>query len=127
MDRKIFFASSMLLLSATIVEAQNRGTAVAIWNPTLPISKSSQVRKAQPTPSVTTTYTPASTALTVRFPANSQGGKVEIYRNGARVVSANAAAGSTLCYTLRNYGRGEYMIVVSQGDTVVGNRSVSVK
>jgi hypothetical protein len=63
--------------------------------------------------------------LTVKFPANCQGCKVEIYRNGAKVVSANA--GATLNYVLRNYGKGNYTIVVSSGNTVVYSNSVTVK
>lgn len=77
--------------------------------------------------SVVTTYNSASTTLSVRFPANSQGGKVEIYRNGTRVVGVKAPAGTSLCYMLRNYGKGEFTIIVSQGNTVIYSNSVIVK
>lgn len=72
-------------------------------------------------------YNSTTTALNVSFPSNSQDGKVEIYRNGTKVVNANAAAGATLVYTLRNYGNGCYTIVVSSGKTVVYSNNVTVK
>ncbi|MBR6082331.1 MAG: hypothetical protein IKP62_05330 [Salinivirgaceae bacterium] len=72
------------------------------------------------------TYNSGSTELTVNFPATN-GGKVEIYRNGTLVVSANASAGATLNYILRNYGTGNYTVVVSCGNTVVYSNSVEVK
>ncbi|MBR3568112.1 MAG: hypothetical protein IKN94_07555 [Salinivirgaceae bacterium] len=115
------------MLTQVTVEAQNGGTAVAIWNPTLPVSKTTQTRKAPFLPQVTSTYNATTTTLTVRFPATSQGGKVEIYRNGAKVVSASAAAGATLNYVLRNYGKGNYTVVVSNGKTVVYSGSCNVK
>ena len=75
----------------------------------------------------TATYNPTSTALSVRFLANSQGGKVEIYRNGVKVVNTSAPAGASLSYVLRNYGAGDYTIVVSQGNTVVYSRTMKIK
>ena len=72
-------------------------------------------------------YNPTSTVLNVEFPTNGQGGKVEIYRNGALVVRAKAPAGTSLCYMLRNYGKGEFTVIVSQGNTVVYSNSVIVK
>lgn len=71
-------------------------------------------------------YNSASTSLTVKFSATN-GGKVEIYRNGARVVSANAPAGATLSYVLRNYGTGNYTVIVSSRNTVAYCRSMNVK
>ena len=72
-------------------------------------------------------YNPTSTELNVSFPGNWQGGKVEIYRNGTRVVGVKAQAGATLCYMLRNYGRGDYTIIVSSGNTVIYSNCVMVK
>jgi hypothetical protein len=74
----------------------------------------------------TISYNTSSTALTVNFPA-ANGGKVEIYRNGSLVVSANAPAGSTLNYVLRNYGAGDYTVVVSCGNTAIYNGIYEVK
>ena len=64
-------------------------------------------------------YNSATTVLNVSFPGNWQGGKVEIHRNGTLVVDVKAPAGTTLCYMLRNYGKGNYTVIVSSGNTVV--------
>ncbi|MBO7143484.1 MAG: hypothetical protein J6W13_01470 [Salinivirgaceae bacterium] len=61
------------------------------------------------------------------FPTNGQGGEVGIYRNGVKVVNTTAPAGATLNYALRDYGKGDYSIVVSQGNTVVYSNNVVVK
>ena len=73
------------------------------------------------------TYNASTTELTVKMPTATNGGKVEIYRNGARVVSANAPAGVTLSYVLRNYGTGNYTVIVSSRNTVAYCRSMNVK
>lgn len=72
-------------------------------------------------------YNSASTSLNVLFPANGRGGKVEIYRNGAKVVDTPAPAGANLCYLMRNYGKGEFTIIVSQGNTVVYSNNITIK
>ena len=72
-------------------------------------------------------YNSASTILNVSFPTNGQGGKIEIYRNGVKVVNTTAPAGTSLCYMLRKYGKGEYAVVVSYGNTVVYSNYVLVK
>ena len=81
-----------------------------------------QIKK---TPQVS--YNSVSTVLNVLFPGNGQGGKVEIYRNGAKVVCVVAPAGASLSYVLRNYGVGNYTVVVSSGKTVVYSNNVTVK
>ena len=90
-----------------------------------PTHRGIQTKRQNSNPIVT--YDASSTALTVKFPTANCGGKVEIYRYGAKVVSANAPAGATLCYMLRNYGRGNYTVMVSSGNTVVYSRSIMVK
>lgn len=72
------------------------------------------------------TYNSGSTELTVNLPATN-GGKVEIYRNGVKVVDATAVAGANLSFVLRNYGTGNYTVVVSCGNTVVYSNNVEVK
>ena len=72
-------------------------------------------------------YNSTSTVLNVSFPVNSQGGKVEIYRNGIKVVNATVPAGASLNYVLRNYGKGEFTIIVSLGNTAVYSKQVIVK
>ncbi|MBO7145676.1 MAG: hypothetical protein J6W13_12765 [Salinivirgaceae bacterium] len=71
-------------------------------------------------------YNAASTELTIKFPT-ANGGKVEIYCKGMIVVNTKAQAGDSLCYLLRNYGRGDYTIIVSSGSTVVYSNYVIVK
>lgn len=75
---------------------------------------------------VSATYNSCSTLLTVKFPITN-GGKVEIYRNGVKVVNTSAAAGASLSYVLRNYGKGNYTIIVSCGNTVVYDNNVVIK
>lgn len=72
------------------------------------------------------TYNALSTTLNITFPATNNG-KVEIYRNGSLVVSTNATAGASLNYMLRNYGTGNYTIIVSCGSTVIYSNNVEVK
>lgn len=72
-------------------------------------------------------YNSTSTVLYMSFPGNSQGGRVEIFRNGTLVVDVKAPAGATLCYMLRNYGRGDYTIIVSSGNTVIYSKQATVK
>ena len=71
-------------------------------------------------------YNSSTTQLKVDF-KTSQGGRVEIYRNGVKVVNTSAPAGTNLSYVLRNYGKGEFTIIVSQGNTVVYSKQVTVK
>lgn len=122
MKHLIFFATLMItcshLSAQNVVSKSNRNTNPVI---TLPTPKG-MAKGCKPAVS----YNSASTALTVKFPATG-GGKVEIYRNGAKVVNVNAAAGAMLSYTLRNYGRGNYTVLVSSRNTVVYCRSMNVK
>lgn len=76
---------------------------------------------------ITTDYNATSTALSVKFPSNGQGGQVEIYRNGAKVVGTSAPAGTSLSYVLLNYGKGNYTVIVSSGNTVVYSENMRVK
>ena len=72
-------------------------------------------------------YNSTSTVLNVSFSGNSQGGKVEIYRNGVKVVNTTAPAGASLSYVLSNYGKGDYTVIVSSGNTVVYSGNYNVK
>ena len=74
----------------------------------------------------TVIYNATTTTLTVKMPAITSG-KVEIYRNGVKVVDATAVAGANLSFVLRNYGKGNYTIIVSHGNTVIYSNSVEVK
>ena len=72
-------------------------------------------------------YDSYSSVLDVTFSASSQGGKVEIYRNGVKVVNTTASADASLSYVLSNYGKGDYTVIVSSGNTVVYSGSYNVK
>ena len=115
----------MLMLSDTIVDAQNEGEENSLWHPTLP--HTTQKKKGLCNSRVIASYNNSTTALTIRFLSNGQGGRVEIYRNGAKMVNASAAAGASLNYVLRNYGVGNYTVIVSQGNTVVYSKNMYVK
>ena len=74
----------------------------------------------------TVIYNASTTTLTVKMPAITSG-KVEIYRNGVKVVDVKVAAGANLNFVLRNYGKGNYAIIVKQENSVVYSSSVEVK
>ena len=125
MNKKILLVIGMLMTETT-VEALNQSGSGPIWFPPPP-KGNSQKSKVQNYSYAIATYNASTTVLTVRFPANGQSGKVEIYRNGVKVVNTSAAAGVSLSYVLRNYGKGNYTIIVSQGNTVVYSNNVEVK
>lgn len=75
---------------------------------------------------VETNYDEASTILTVSFSSRSNGVTVEIYRDGARITGIIANSGTTFSCILRDYGTGNYTVVVSYGNTVVGCKNYTV-
>ena len=77
--------------------------------------------------SATVSYDATSTVLTVKFSPNSQGGTVEVYHNGAKVAGITANAGTTFSCVLREYGEGDYTVIVSSGNTVVDSRNFTVR
>ena len=125
MNKKFLLVIGMLMTETT-VEALNQSGSDPIWNPPPP-KGNSQKSKVQNYSYAIVTYNASTTAFSVMFPANGQNGKVEIYRNGVKVVDAKVAAGSNLSFVLHSYGKGNYTIIVSQGDTVVYSNSVEVK
>ena len=72
-------------------------------------------------------YGAATTTLTVKFPSNSQGGTVEVFRNGTKVAGITANSGTTFRCTLREYGTGNYNVIVSNGSTVIDSKNYTVK
>ncbi len=125
MNKKFLLVIGMFMMPCAIVDAQNEGGEIPFWHPTLP--HATQKSKGLCNTRVITSYNASSTALSVKFPSNGPGGKVEIYRNGVKVVGTAAPAGASLSFVLRNYGKGDYTVIVSQGNTVVYNNSVVVK
>ena len=67
----------------------------------------------------------ASTILMVNFPSN--GGTVEVYRNGAKVAGTTSNGGTTFSCILREYGTGNYSVIVSSGNTVIDNKNFTVR
>lgn len=72
-------------------------------------------------------YNASSTLLTVKFPSNSQGGTVEVFRDGTKVAGIIANAGTTFSCVLREYGTGNYNVIVSNGNTVLDSKNFTVK
>lgn len=75
----------------------------------------------------TVSYDTASTTLTIKFQSNSQGGTVDVYRDGAKVAGITANDGTTFSCVLREYGDGNYNVIVSNGNTVVESKSFTVR
>ena len=117
----------VLLLTSLTTNAQQKTIATTQGTTTTenPIRRPYKCPKPNSKPQVS--YNCASTALSVSFHGNRQGGKVEIYRNGAKVVNTSAPAGASLSFVLRNYGNGDYTVIVSQGNTVFYSNCVTVK
>ena len=72
-------------------------------------------------------YDAASTVLTVKFLSNSQGGTIEIFHDGAKVAGVTTNGGTTFSCTLREYGTGNYNVIVFNGNTVIDNKNYTVK
>ena len=72
-------------------------------------------------------YDESSTILTVDFSHCSNGGTVEVYRDGVKVSAMTAGGGTTFSCVLNDYGEGDYDIIVSRGNTVVYSRNVIVR
>ena len=75
----------------------------------------------------TVNYDTASTALTIKFQSNSQGGTVVVYHDDEKVAGIAANSGTTFSCILREYGEGNYNVIVSNGNTVVESKSFTVK
>jgi len=84
------------------------------------------VRPHRPTSAIVS-YDAASTTLTVKFPSNSQGGTVEVYRDGAKVAGITTNGGTTFSCRLHEYGAGNYNVIVSNGNTVVDSKNYIIK
>lgn len=129
--RKKILMAAILAVSGAMAEASAKSMGNEIIGCDSNIDGDTGYHKPPKSPNANwtpkVTYNSASTALNVAFPANGQGGKVEIYRNGAKVIDATAAAGTNLSYMLRDYGNGSYIIVVSSGNTVVYSNNVEVR
>jgi hypothetical protein len=104
----------------TDVSAQNKQGDNVNWSP----HPHKSVKPHRP-PIVS--YDEASTILTVKFSSHSRGGLVEVYRDGAKVAGITANAGTTFSCVLREYGEGDYTVIVSNGNTVVDSKNFTVR
>ena len=77
--------------------------------------------------SATITFDAASTMLTVKFTSNLHGGTVEVYRDGAKVAGITTNGGTTFSCCLREYGTGNYTVIVSNGKTLVDSKNYTVR
>ncbi|MCR4561490.1 MAG: hypothetical protein K5685_15590 [Bacteroidales bacterium] len=77
--------------------------------------------------SVHASYDASTTVLTVNFADKFSGGTVEVFCNGAKVTGITAGGGTTFSCILKDYGEGDYDIIVSRGNTVVYSRNVSIR
>ena len=115
------------MIAASINADAECGTKNYPVDPTnWPINRPHQSHKKNGT-TATVTFDAASTVLTVKFPSNSQGGTVEVYRNGAKVAGVTANGGTTFSCKLRDYGTGNYNVVVYSGNTVIDSKNYTVK
>jgi hypothetical protein len=72
-------------------------------------------------------YNSATTNLTVDFRENSSTYQVEVFRNGSKVAGMSASGNTTFSCTLKDYGEGDYDIIVSSGNTVVYSRNIIIR
>ena len=72
-------------------------------------------------------YDEASTILMVKFSSSSHGGMVDVYRDGEKVAGVTANSGTTFSCILREYGDGNYNVIVSNGNTVIYSKNFTVR
>lgn len=72
-------------------------------------------------------YNSATTNLTVDFRENSSTYQVEVFRNGSKVAGMSASGNTTFSCTLKNYGIGNYDVIISSGGTVISSKNYIVK
>ncbi|MBR4326772.1 MAG: hypothetical protein IKP73_14735, partial [Bacteroidales bacterium] len=57
----------------------------------------------------------------------SHGGTVEVYHDGEKVAGITANSGTTFGCVLREYGTGNYNVIVSNGNTVIDSKNFTVR
>lgn len=77
--------------------------------------------------SATISYDEASTMLMVNFSSNSHGSAVEVLHDGAQVADITANSGTTFSCILRDYGEGNYTVIVFSSSTVIETKNFTVK
>jgi len=131
MKKVILLAAAMIAVSGAMTEASaqigkrckclgDRGRTIFLPAPNRSIRPHRQIP-------VRVSYDESTTILTVNFPQNSEKSTVEVFHNGVKVTGITAGGGTTFSCTLKDYGLGDYYIIVSKGNTVVYSKNVSVR
>ncbi len=129
MNKKIFITTAFLTLVTIRSNAQN-GTNSYGTNDIDPTKQPDPTGKIINKPiksSVNVSYNISTTVLTVSFSSISNGGTVEVYRDGVIVAGITAGGGTTFSCMLNDYGEGDYNIIVSQGNTVVYSKNITIR
>lgn len=124
---RFIFILGIIIMSANVSASAQRYKRMCcnpnekhtIWTPKFSVRPHSA--------SASVSYDAASTTLTVKFPSNSQGGTVEVYRDGAKVAGISTKGGTTFSCRLHEYGAGNYNVIVSNGNTVVDSKNFTVR
>lgn len=125
MMKKLLTLAAILLIGMNCTMAQKRcalpGDVIKLPTP------HNKVLPGAINKSATVSYNSLSTVLTVKFCQISQSGTVEVYRDGAKVAGITTKGGTTFSCRLREYGAGNYAVIVSNGKTVVDSKNYIVK
>lgn len=124
---RFIFILGIIIMSANVSASAQRYKRMCynpnekhtIWTPKF------SVRPHRASASVS--YDAASTTLTVKFPSKLQSGTVEVYRDGAKVAGITTNGGTTFSCCLREYGTGNYTVIVSNGKTLVDSKNYTVR
>lgn len=127
--RKYIFGIAFItaLLSATDTTAQSRSKSISKTDAPYNVPKPHlSIRPHRQIP-VRVSYDESSTILTVYFSQYTEDSTVEVFCNGTKVTGITAGGGTTFSCILKDYGEGDYDIIVSRGNTVVYSRNVIVR
>lgn len=135
MNKRFFITTAFLTLAIIQANAQNEqyeqkeqnGSGENGIDPDLWPNPMGKIINKPIKPSVNVSYNISSTVLTVSFSSISNGGTVEIYRDGVIVAGISAGGGTTFSCMLNEYGEGDYYIIVSQGNTVVYSKNITIR
>ena len=130
--KKIIITAALLAATGifTSTSAQVNSFAMSIDNGETDDSFRKPHKICRPTPNKPTanvSYDASTTTLTVKFLSNSRRGTVDVYRNGAKVAGVTANSGTIFSCKLREYGMGNYNVIISNGNTVIGSKNYIVK
>lgn len=124
---KYFFALGIIIMSANVSASAQSPQGKCSIPDEIHIGVKPRFSVRPHSLSANVRYDAVSTMLTVSFPSNSQGGTVEVYRNGAKVTGATSNGGTTFSCILREYGEGNFTVIVYNGNTVIDNKNFTVR